>query len=142
MQEERRIVNKVIIISWNVVATILVLAYLLEVIKGERTIPYFLVACALGGIPLIMGNVQYKKDPSPEKLKYLTAYGYSFFYLFILLTSDTCMSFVYIFPMLSAFVVCNDYKLLRRMGIISIVGNIVSIAVRVFTTPSIKLAVP
>lgn len=137
MQEERRIVNKVVIVSWNVVAAILALAYILEVVKGERTILYFLIFCALGGIPLILGNIQYKKDPSHEKLKYLPAYAYSFFYLFILLTSDTSMSFVYIFPMLSAFIVCNDYKMLRKIGIISIVGNIISVIIRVITTPSI-----
>ena len=127
MQEERRISNKVVMICWNIVMMIIALAYLLEVIKGERGILYFLIILLIGGVPLLIADSLYKKDNTYEKVKYWAAYAYSVFYLVILLTSDTILSFIYIFPMLSALIVCNDYKLLRNVGIISIAGNILSV---------------
>ena len=137
MQEELRISNKVFMLCWNVVMTVIGLAYLLEVIKGERTILYFLVLMAIGFIPLVIANVKYKKDNYYPQLKYWAGYAYSVLYLVVLLTSDTVMSFIYIFPMLSALIVCNDYKLLGNVGIISIVGNLISVVIRAVTASQI-----
>lgn len=137
MQNERQISNKVIIICWNIVLSVIALAYLLEVIKGERTIVYFLIILALGFGPMIAADIQYVKDNSFPRLKHWAAYGYSIFYLFALLTSDTAMSFIYIFPILSALIVCNDYKLLRNVGIISIIGNIASVVINAVTATAI-----
>ena len=43
MQQEKQIQNKVIVICWNIVLTVIAAAYLLEVIKGERSILYFAI---------------------------------------------------------------------------------------------------
>ena len=137
MQDERQISNKVVVFCWNIVLSVIALAYLLEVIKGERTIVYFLIILALGFGPMIAADIRYIKDNSFPRLKHWAAYGYSIFYLFALLTSDTAMSFIYIFPILSALIVCNDYKLLRNVGIISIIGNIVSVVINAVTATAI-----
>lgn len=137
MQEERRISNKVFMVCWNVVMLIIALAYLVEVIKGDRTIIYYLILIAVGGIPLLIADSLYKKDNTYKNLKYWAGYSYSVFYIMILLTSDTVLSFIYIFPMLSALIVCNDYKLLRNVGIISVVVNCISVVIRVVTLSEI-----
>lgn len=137
MLEERKTSNKVFMLCWNVVMAIIVIAYLLEVIKGERGILYFLVLMLIGLIPLIIADIKYKRDPGEGSLKYWAGYGYSVFYLAVLLTSDTEMSVIYIFPVMSALIVCNDFKLLRGVGAISLVGNIVSVIMRAVTASAI-----
>lgn len=137
MQDERQISNKVVIFCWNIILAVIALAYLLEVIKGERTILYFVILLALGFGPMIAADVQYVKDNSFPRLKHWAAYGYSIFYLFTLLTSDTSLTFIYIFPILSALIVCNDYKLIRNTSIISIIGNIASVVVKAVTASAI-----
>lgn len=137
MQNEREISNKVIIICWNIVMAVVMVAYLLEVIKGERTILYFLILFLFGVGPMVAADIQYGKDNTFSKLKYWAAYGYSAFYLFALLTSDTNMTFMYIFPILSALIVCNDYKLIRNVGIISIIGNVISVIASAVTLTTI-----
>lgn len=137
MQEERRISNKVFMLCWNVVMLIIALAYLVEVIKGERSIVYYLILIAVGAIPLLIADSMYKKDNTYKNLKYWAGYAYSVFYIVVLMTSDTVMSFIYIFPMLSALIVCNDYKLLRNVGIISVIANCISVVLRVVTSSEI-----
>lgn len=137
MQNERLISNKVIIICWNIVLTVIMAAYLVEVIKGERSILYFLILLILGYVPMVVADVKYYKDKSFERLKYWAAYGYLIFYLFTLLTSDTNMTFMYIFPILSALIVCNDYKLIRNVGIISVAGNVISVVLSAVTLTTI-----
>jgi len=137
MQQEKQIQNKVIVICWNIVLVVIASAYLLEVIKGERTILYFAILLVVGLVPMLVADIQYKKDHSFPGLKYWAAYGYSLFYLFTLLTSDTSLTFIYIFPILSALIVCNDYKLLRNVGIISVVGNIISVVIKAITATAI-----
>ncbi len=138
MRAERLIANKVVVICWNIVMIVISMAYLLEVIKGERTIVYYLILLALAFGPTIYADIQYFKDNSYDKLKYWAAYGYLLFYLFTLLTSDTPMTFIYIFPILSAIIVCNDYKLIRNVGIIGIVGNVASVVINLLTSSEIS----
>ena len=80
MQEERRISNKVVMICWNIVMMIIALAYLLEVIKGERGILYFLIILLIGGVPLLIADSLYKKDNTYEKVKDCAAYAYASFH--------------------------------------------------------------
>lgn len=137
MLEERKISNKVFMLCWNVVMAIIVIAYLLEVIKGERGILYFLVLMMIGLIPLVIADIKYKRDPAEGSLKYWAGYGYSIFYVAVLLTSDTTMSCVYIFPVMSALIVCNDFKLLRGVGALSLAGNVASVIFRAVTASAI-----
>lgn len=137
MQQEKQIQNKVIVICWNIVLTVIAAAYLLEVIKGERSILYFAILLVIGLVPMVTADIQYKKDTSYAGLKYWAAYGYSVFYVFALLTSDTNLTFIYIFPILSALIVCNDYKLLRNVGIISVSANVISVAIKAITATAI-----
>lgn len=137
MREERRISNTVFMLSWNVVMIIIAAAYLLEVIKGERTILYYLVLMLVGFIPLVMADIKYKKDKSDYRLKSFAGYGYLVFYLAVLMTTDTSMAFIYIFPVSSALIVCNDYKLLRNVGIVSFLGNIAAVVVRIVTSSAV-----
>lgn len=137
MREERQISNTVFMLSWNVVMIIIAAAYLLEVIKGERTIFYYLVLMLIGFIPLIMADIKYKKDKSDHSLKRYAGYGYLIFYLVVLMTTDTAMAFIYIFPVSSALIVCNDYKLLRNVGIVSFLGNITAVVVRIVSMSAI-----
>ena len=43
MEQENRTINKGILQGWTVVSTILFVAYVLEVVKKNRTIGYFAV---------------------------------------------------------------------------------------------------
>jgi len=91
--------NKRAQIMWLVISLVLTAAYILELVKGARTVPYFIVFMLFCWVPFIIGCVYLKIAGRDSKTyKYIIGIGYGIFYAFILLTSTTSLSFVYIFP--------------------------------------------
>ena len=54
MSEQTRM-NRFAMIGWSITVAIIEAAYLLEVIKGERNIFYYLLMLLIGVIPAAMG---------------------------------------------------------------------------------------
>ncbi len=124
-------VNKTLLAGWATVVLILLLAYTLEFVKGERTLGYFIVFILFGGVPFLIAQLMYRVDRESAALKYVVAYGYAAFYLFVLLTGDTVLVFTYVLPILSLLMLCNDVKLLVGFASASVIGNVISIAYHV-----------
>ncbi|MDO5572987.1 MAG: methyl-accepting chemotaxis protein [bacterium] len=124
-------VNKTLLAGWATVVLILLLAYTLEFVKGERTLGYFIVFILFGGVPFLIAQLMYRADRESAALKYVVAYGYVAFYLFVLLTGDTVLVFTYVLPILSLLMLCNDVKLLIGFASASVIGNVISIVYHV-----------
>ena len=82
---EKQKINKSLLIGWGVLIAVLLLAYTLELAKGERTLFYFIVFFAIGVVPFIVAQIIYRADKESDKVMYFVAYGYAAFYLFVLL---------------------------------------------------------
>lgn len=130
-QSEATKINKFALSWWTVTVVVIAAAYLLEVIKGERTVGYYLILILAGGIPLLIGHIRYRSNTETDRLRLYIAYGYTILYAFVLVTGDTAMTFVYIFPVLSALVAYRDYKLLLNFAILNIVVNVISVGVKI-----------
>ena len=87
--------NKTAIIAYSVITVALAATYLIEVIKGSRTIGYYAVFCLLALVPCIACIVIYKKDNESERMKYMLAVGFSIFYVFIIFTTTSPVAFIY-----------------------------------------------
>lgn len=127
MVNEKKLVNKILMIAYTITLLVLLAAYTLEVVKGTRTVAYCIIMFAIALPPIIIAYISYLKDPENKIIQYLAAYGYSAFYIFVLLTGRTVLVFVYIFPILSALIVFNNHKLLRNFAIINIIANLISV---------------
>lgn len=125
---EIRQINKTLIISWQITIGIVLAAYILEIVKQSKTIGYCAVMWAITIPFMIWTLVLYKKNPESRLIKYIAAIDYLALYAYVLLTGDTVLVFVYIFPFYSALIASNDVKLMRNVGIAAIVLNIVSAA--------------
>lgn len=132
MLNEKKEINKILIGGWTAIVGVLIIAYLAEVLKQNRTILYWLICTVLGLAPLLAAYVLYLKDRESRPIRFLAAFGYMVFYLFVLLTGDTVLVFTYILPMLSLLILCNDYKLLIAFGSTAVVSNVVSVVINVF----------
>ena len=132
MREQKKI-NVTLLLGWGVILAILLLAYLLELLKGQRTIFYFIIFILIGIAPYVVAHFFYGRDQEDSRIKYITAYGYIIFYLYVLLTGDTVLVYTYILPMTSLLMLCNDVKLLWGFSICALLGNIISIAYHVLS---------
>lgn len=58
---EKELVNHFAMIAWTITVVIIMAAYLLEVIKGERSIGYYLVVVLFGAVPVVIAQILYHK---------------------------------------------------------------------------------
>lgn len=124
-------INRKLLKGWALIVGILSVAYFLELVKGTKTLPYFLIFMFLTAAPFIIACLYYKKNRDSAQLKNYVVFGYLIMYLFIMFTGGTMMVFTYIFPMLSLLILYHDRKLILEMGVISAVINLVVIGVHV-----------
>ena len=117
--------------GWGVVIGVIALAYLLEVIKGERTIVYFAILLACAFIPFVVGIIMKRKNPDSKSLAYVIVYGYAVLFCYVMVTGDTPLTFVYLFPVLAVILTYSDFKVLLQFFIVFMVINIVSVVIRI-----------
>ena len=135
-------INQGVIRGWTIIATVLFLAYILELVKGAWTLPYILVFSALLLGPLMVAHIMYWKSRENAYLRVLSVVAYTALYAFVLLTGSTILTFVYIFPMMFVFMCFNDTKLILRVGMVTLLVNFISVGYAALTRPdfSAKLA--
>ena len=85
---EGKAMNRVALSCHTVLAAVLALSYLLEVIKGDRTIGYYLIFLVLAVGPVIVEFLMYKKSPENVRLKYAIGVTYTIFYVFVVFSLD------------------------------------------------------
>lgn len=112
-----------------ITVTVLVIAYLLEVVKGSKTIPYFLLIAATGFVPVVLEFLIYKFKSTHPMVKHLIPWGFAAMYLAILFTTDNALAFVYVIPMLIAITVYSDVRYSLEIGAAVVLVNIVHVIV-------------
>ena len=120
--------NDVVLYEYGVLAIILFAAYLLEYIKGSRSLAYTVIFSIIDIIPYIAYVIIYKKNTESMVLKYILSIGFSILYAFVLITAAVPTTFVYIFMVYLMIIPYGDTKLCFITGGISLLANIVSVA--------------
>ena len=127
--------NFLALLSWSVTIAILCIAYIIEVIKGTRSVPYVCVVLAIGFVPVIAGVIMYRMKPEARALRLLLAVSYQVFYLVNMLQSPYAVTVIYIIPIFAVVavygravfcgIVCSTSVLIVIIRIIyfSVLGN-------------------
>lgn len=119
--------NLVVLQAWGITMIVLSLAYVLEIVKGLRTIPYVIGVLSVGDVPLIAAIVLYKTKKEHPAIRYIMAVSYLIFYLINLLVSPYAMTVVYIMPILGAAAVYGSYRLIASMCGAAVVAVLIRI---------------
>ena len=91
--------NKKALGMWLVLSIILSAAYVLEVMKGQKTVQFFVIMELLCWVPFIIGLLVLKVKGMHTKLYMdIVGVGYGVFYLYIMLTAPGTLAFTYILP--------------------------------------------
>lgn len=131
MDTRDNIINRDLIIGWATIVIVLFVAYLGEVIKGERTWPYLVIFMLFTGIPQIASTFIYRKNPSSYNLRYIIVIGYFFMYTFVMITGSTFLVFTYILPLMSFLILYHQEKLLLYTGIASFFVNVIFVIIQI-----------
>lgn len=126
MSDQNKI-NRILLRAWQMILVILFCTYLLEVIKGQRTILYLAILCVFWFVPEAVCMLWYRRDNNNPNLRYGIAYGYLIGYAFCLFTSHSDLTFVYVLPLLSTIILYHDAKLVLQLGAVSIGLNLIAV---------------
>lgn len=132
--------NKKAMAIWIVIGIVLTVAYTIEVIKGGRTIPYYCVFLSFCWVPFIIGLIVLKVMGMGTWLyKYIIAIGYGAFYIFVLMTTHTTLTVMYILPVISMLTLYKNRNLIIQCGIVNIfvlVAYIIKCIMEGMTSPA------
>lgn len=126
---ETALANKVSCISTTILVSVICAAYIIEVVKGNRGIPYVLTTIALAFIPQIGSWRLFRKDRGDSRIKHTTIYGFLILYTFLLFTAQNNLVFTYAIPALIVATLYNELRFIRVTGICIIAENIISAAI-------------
>lgn len=113
--------NKKALIIWLTLNLVLSAAYALEIVKGLRTMDYYITFLAICWIPFILGLLVLRlKGMGTSLYKEVVVIGYGVFYTFVLLTTTSTIAFVYILPLTSMLILFKNRNFLIRVGMANI----------------------
>lgn len=116
--------NKFCMIGHLVMALILSGAYVLEFIRGTKTIGYMFIIMILALVPVAADFIFYKKDPHTTMIKHMMGYGFGIFYIFIMFTTDNHLAFVYTIPMILLVSTFGDSAYNLKVGVGCFIVNV------------------
>lgn len=134
------LVNKNTLKCWGIIIIVLVISYIGEIIKGVRTIDYVIVFSIVAIIPWLLTYITYKYNSASEIIKFQFAVGYSLFYTYVIITTQTPISFVYIVPMISIFMAYSHRKLICYIFSYCTIVNLIYIAYHILNKTYISFS--
>lgn len=105
---------------WLILSLILSMSYGSEMSRGLRTKEYYIAFLLICWLPFILGllvlKLQGKASPS---YKYIIAIGYSIFYGFVVATTASPLSFMYILPLASMLILYKNRNYMIGFGVLN-----------------------
>ena len=128
--EEIVVANKRATLAMTIMCSIISLAYLLEVFKKARTIGYVLVVILLAMVPVVMAQMDIKREPASAITKHIVGFGFAIMYTFVLLTTSNALVFTYVIPMLIVITLYDDVSYIVKIGVGVCIVNIIAIIIQ------------
>lgn len=126
-------VNRSVYICYLIEVSVIFVAYFMEVIKGTRTMQYFLAVAATIVIPAVVLFFVLKKWPESRKFSIIFLVGFGILYAYVLFTTTNQLTFTYVMPMMLAVIMYNSIKLSLISGITAVVLNVGEVVYRAVT---------
>lgn len=125
--EEQKKVNGLFFADYATLTTILLIAYIIEIVKGNRTIIYFATFTAFLLIPFIISSIIYFINKSHKKYPIYAVLGYLVFYGFCLITAKTPISCMYIIPFIIIIPLLHNVRLSAAVAVLTVLFNLAQI---------------
>src|SRR6056297_3209259 len=99
----------------------LILGYIVEYLKGGKTLSFVLMIIVIVLIPMIWAIMVYRKKGDCDYIKYITLIGYFILYTIAMFFSSRTLIYVYMFPIVSVYLLYFNLKLIVA-SCIAIIG--------------------
>ncbi len=112
---------------------ILTLAYLVELIKGSRTLASYGIVAFFCIVPSVMSILAYRKDRCTPWARYISVVGFLILYTYIRFTTTTNLAFCYVIVIFVILSVYGDKKLSIILGAVAVLVNVLLVIYHAMT---------
>lgn len=137
-KSERALANKSAVIALTVLCSILSVAYILELVKGNRGVVYTLITVILAMGPVLGGWLTYKKDADNRAIQHIIGLGFGVCYTFLVFTANNDLVFTYVIPMLIIIALFEDLRYTMTIGISVAFVNVIAIVISIVVNGATK----
>ena len=114
--------NKKAMGMWLALAIVISGAYAIEIIKGLKSVEFYIIMELLCWGPFLAGLVVLKvKGWHTNLYQDIVGFGYGIFYLYIMMTSPGTLAFTYILPLMSMLIIYKNKNFIIRCGVLSVI---------------------
>ncbi|MCM1261241.1 MAG: methyl-accepting chemotaxis protein [Butyrivibrio sp.] len=114
----KRSANRKTMIIWLVLSILLSLSYAAAIRGGEHAAAYYAVFMVFCWVPFGIGLLVLKiMGADTDAYKHVVAVGYGIFYIFIMMTTNNKLTFVYMLPVSAMLVLYKNRNYIIRCGV-------------------------
>ncbi len=124
--------NKKVVSASYILVSLAVLGYLLEYIRGSRTLTYVIVLSLCVFMPVIVASIFYRLPKFIYSFKHIALYSFLVSWMLMLTFSPKVIQYVLIFPLLMIYMLYFDSKLMRNASIIMIAFGVFKVALNLY----------
>lgn len=117
--------NKAALTGIIIMNLVLAFAYVLEVVKGGRSLASYLVVAFLCFAPCVVSLIVYHRQKDNKLVGYASAIGFALLYTYLMLTTTSDMTFCYVIVAFVILIVFLNIKMLISLGIYAILVNLI-----------------
>lgn len=118
----KRSANRKTMAIWLILNLLLSASYALAIRGGEHTLIYYIAFLFFCWVPFGIGTLVLKiKGTDTDIYKHIVAFGYGIFYIFIMTTTDSKLTFVYMLPISGMLILYKNRNYIIRCGICNII---------------------
>lgn len=122
--------NKTVLIGVVIINIVLAAAYLLELLKGTRTIGAYAIVAVLCLLPTVLSLAVYFRKKNSAAIRYISSIGFGLLYCYVMFTTSTDLAFCYIIVFFVIMIVYSDRKLSIVMAVFAVAVNVAVIVSR------------
>lgn len=126
---EKSYINGVSSLCYTLINLTLAIAYVIEWMKGARTLGYALVILALSVLPTVTVWIAYKRNRNTRIIQHVMGVCYSAVYLFCIFTTHSETTFIYAFPMYTVATLFCDVVYCAVIAVGGFLGNVIAVFV-------------
>lgn len=124
---EKAYINRTAITCHTIIDLVLSAAYMVELLKGARSVGYICIFAMICLVPVIAEWILYKKNPDSGLIMHIIAVCYGMLYVFALFTANSITNFVYAIPMFVVLLLYSNVRFSALFGGILFLFNILNI---------------
>lgn len=116
----------VLTVSW-ILDIFLILGYIGEVVKGQKEVFMVLGLVLLVVIQGMIAFLCYIKDKTSSSMKYIVIIVFFAVYLYAMFTSSRLLTFIYIIPLIIAYILYCDLHIMKVITLCVVVANLAKV---------------